>query len=102
VSSEKEEEMAARGVPKSVSRKVNGYVKAVLRLEEVRRKREERYDRYVRPLDRKREALAAEVAVRAKALSGGQYAEAKRILGGIAGLDRQIPAIGLDPLVDPQ
>ena len=28
---------------------MNGYVKAVLRLDEVRRKREERYDRHVRP-----------------------------------------------------
>jgi len=59
-------------VPKSRSRKVNGYVKAVLALETVRRKREERYDRFVRPLDRKRDQLADEVATRLRALSGGQ------------------------------
>jgi hypothetical protein len=39
-------------IPRSKSRKVNGYVRAVLALEAVRWKREERYDRYVRPLDR--------------------------------------------------
>jgi hypothetical protein len=70
-------------IPKSRSRKVNGYVKVVLALEAVRRKREDRYDRFVRALDRKRDALAAEVAARVKALSGGQYAEARRILRGI-------------------
>jgi hypothetical protein len=67
-------------IPKSKSRKVNGYVKAVLALEAVRRKREERHDRYVRPLERKRDLLAAEVAAREGALSGGQQAEARRIL----------------------
>ena len=36
-------------VSKSRSRKVNGYVKAVVALEAVRRKREERYERVVRP-----------------------------------------------------
>ena len=46
-------------IPRSGSRKVNGYVKAVLALEAVRRKREARYERVVRPLDRKRDALAA-------------------------------------------
>jgi hypothetical protein len=51
-------------IPRSGSRKVNGYVKAVLALEAVRRKREERYERVVRPLDRKRDELAAEVATR--------------------------------------
>ena len=65
---------------------MNGYVKAVLALEAVRRKREDRYDRFVRPLDRKRDALAAEVAARVKALSGGQYAEARRMLTGISGV----------------
>ena len=35
-------------IPRSGSRKVNGYVKAVLALEAVRRKREARYDRVVR------------------------------------------------------
>ena len=40
-------------IPRSGSRKVvNGYVKAVLALEAVRRKREARYERVVRPLDR--------------------------------------------------
>jgi len=67
-------------IPRSGSRKVNGYVKAVLALEAVRRKREERYERVVRPLDRKRDELAAEVATRRRALSGGQQAEARRIL----------------------
>jgi hypothetical protein len=37
-------------IPRSGSRKVNGYVKAVLALEAVRRKREARYERVVRPL----------------------------------------------------
>ena len=60
-----------QAIPKSRSRKVNGYVKAILALEAVRRKREDRYDRFVRPLDRKRDELAAEVATRVKALSGG-------------------------------
>jgi hypothetical protein len=36
-------------IPRSGSRKVNGYVKAVLALEAVRRKRA-RYERVVRPL----------------------------------------------------
>jgi hypothetical protein len=67
-------------IPRSKSRKVNGYVKAVLALEAVRRKREERYDRFVRSLDRKRDALAADVAARERALSGGQLAEARRIV----------------------
>ncbi len=74
-------------IPRSRSRKVNGYVKAVLALEAVRRRREERYDRFVRPLDRKRDQLAAEVAVRLGALSGGQQAEARRILVAINGGD---------------
>jgi len=51
-------------IPRSGSRKVNGYVKAVLALEAVRRKREDRYARVVRPLDRRRDELAAEVAGR--------------------------------------
>ncbi len=55
-------EMMTQVIPKSRSRKVNGYVKAVLALEPVRRKRDDRYDRFVRPLDRKRDELAAEVA----------------------------------------
>lgn len=70
-------------IPRAKSRKVNGYVKAVLKLEAVRRKREERYERYVRPLDRQRDVLAAEVATRVNALTGGQHAEARRILGAI-------------------
>lgn len=79
----------AQAIPKSMSRKVNGYVKAVLALEAVRRKREERYDRFVRPLDRKRDELSAQVATRVKALSGGQYAEAQRILGANTALNRK-------------
>jgi hypothetical protein len=71
-------------ISRSKSRKVNGYVKAVLALEAVRRKREERYDRFVRPLDRRHDVLAAEVAAREKALSGGQQAEARRILASMA------------------
>ncbi len=72
-------------IPRSKSRKVNGYVKAVLALEAVRRKREERYDRFVRPLDRKRDVLAAEVDRRMRALIGTQQAEARRILGAMNG-----------------
>jgi hypothetical protein len=68
------------GISKSRSRKVNGYVKAVRALQAVRLKREERYDWFIRPLDRKRDQLAAEVATRLQALSGGQQAEARRIL----------------------
>ena len=71
-------------IPRSGSRKVNGYVKAVLALEAVRRKREARYERVVRPLDRKRDALTVEVATRLRALSGGQRAAAQRLLTMIA------------------
>jgi hypothetical protein len=49
----------------------------------VRKKREDRYDRFVRPLDRRRGALAAEVATRLRALSGGQLAAAQRLLAMI-------------------
>ena len=55
----------------------------MLRLEEVRRKREERYGRYVWPLDQKRNLLAAEVDLRTRALIGTQQAAARRILGAI-------------------
>jgi len=72
-------------VPKSRSRKVNGYVKAVLALEAVRRKRGDRYDRFVHPLDRKRDELIAEVGVLMRSLSGGQHAEAQRILDAVTG-----------------
>ena len=71
-------------IPRSGSRKVNGYVKAVLALEAVRRKREDRYERVVRPPDRKRDALTVEVATRLRALSGGQLAAAQRLLAMIA------------------
>ena len=71
-------------IPRSGSRKVNGYVKAVLALEAVRQKREARYERVVRPLDRERDARAAEVATRLRALSGGQLAAAQRLLAMIA------------------
>ena len=70
-------------IPRTGSRKVNGYVKAVLALEAVRRKREDRYARVVRPLDRRRDQLAAEVATRRRALSGGQFAAAQRLLAMI-------------------
>ena len=70
-------------IPRSGSRKVNGYVKVVLALEAVRRKREDRYARVVRPLDRRRDQLAAEVATRRRALSGGQLAAAQRLLAMI-------------------
>ena len=59
-------------------------MKAVLALEAVRRKREDRYARVMRPLDRRRDALAAEVATRLRALSGGQLAAAQRLLAMIA------------------
>ena len=71
-------------IPRSGSRKVNGYVKAVLALDAVRKKREARYDRDVRPLDRRRDALTVEVATRLRALSGRQFAAAQRLLAMIA------------------
>jgi hypothetical protein len=71
-------------IQRSGSRKVNGYVKAVVAFETVRRKREDRYERVVRPLDRKRDALAAELATRLRALNGGQLAAAQRLLAMIA------------------
>jgi hypothetical protein len=74
----------AQGMPRSSSRKVNGYVRAVLALEAVRKKREARHDRVVRPLDRQRDALTVEVATRRRALSGGQLAAAQRLLTLIA------------------
>jgi len=73
-----------RAIPRSGSRKANGYVKADLALEAVRRKREDRYAGVMRPLDRRRDALAAEVATRRRALSGGQLAAAQRPLAMIA------------------
>jgi len=42
------------------------------------------YARVVRPLDRRRDQLAAEVATRRRALSGGQLAAAHRLLAMIA------------------
>ncbi len=39
-------------IPRSESRKVNGYVKPVLALEAVRRKREARYERVARSIGR--------------------------------------------------
>jgi len=71
-------------IARSGSRKVNGYVKAVLALDAVRRKREARYERVVRPLDRRRDELVSEVATRRRALSGGQLAAAQRLLAMIA------------------
>ena len=64
-------------IPRSGSRKVNGYMKAVLALEAVRKKCEERYTRVVRQLERKRDEVA-EVARRLRALSSGQLAAAQR------------------------
>jgi hypothetical protein len=70
-------------IPRSRSRKVNGYVKAILALEAVRRKRDARYERFVRVLDQKRDRLEAEVETRRKALTGGQQGEARWIVGAI-------------------
>ena len=70
-------------IPRSGSRKAHGYVKAVLAVEAVRKKREDRYERVVRPLDRRRCALVAEVATRLRALSGGHLAAAQRLLAMI-------------------
>jgi hypothetical protein len=70
-------------IPGSGSRKVNGYVKAVLALEAVRKKRAHRYDQMARPLDRRCDQLTAEVATRLQALTGGQLAAAQRILRDI-------------------
>ena len=70
-------------IPKSRSRKVNGYVKAMLALEAVRLKRDTRYDRYVRAFDQKHDRLVVEVETRRRALTGGQQAEARWILGAI-------------------
>lgn len=58
-------------VPKSRSRKVNGYVKTILALEAVKRKRAARYERFVRALDQKRDRLAAEVEKQRSVLTGG-------------------------------
>ena len=69
---------------RSGSRKVNGYVEAVLALEAVRKKREACYERFVRPLDRRRDGLALEIATRLRAPSGGQLAVALRLLAMIA------------------
>ena len=59
---------------------MNGYVKAVLALEAMRRKREDRYPRVVHPLDRRRDELAAEVETQRRALSSGQLAAPQRLL----------------------
>ena len=70
-------------IPRSKSGKVNGYVRAVLALEAARKKREKRYERFIRPLDRRRDQLAAEAATRRWALSGGQLAAAQRLLAAV-------------------
>ena len=80
-------------IPRTKSRKVNGYVKAVVALEALRKKRDDRYDRFVRPVDRKRDRLAAEVETRQRALTGGQHARARSILHGLAGASSG-PAVG--------
>ena len=67
-------------IPKSRSRKVNGYVKRVLALEAIQKRHAERYDRHIRSLDAGRDALILEVATRVRALIGGQAAPARRIL----------------------
>ena len=71
--------------PRSGSRKVNGYVKAVLALVE------RAHHTLVPTLallahrfaDRRRDQLAAEVTTRLRALSGGQLAAAQRLLAMI-------------------
>ena len=60
-------------IPKSRSRKVNGYVKAVLALQAVRRKREDRYERLVRPLDRKRDELAGQPSTAARWIGRSEF-----------------------------
>jgi hypothetical protein len=77
-----------QGIPKSRSRKVNGYVTAVLALEAIRKKRDARYARWVCAVDQKRDRLAAEVETRRRKLSGGQYAAARWILNAIPAIDR--------------
>jgi len=52
-------------------------VKDMLALEAVQGKRQERYERYVRLLDRKRNVLFAEVDRRMRSLIGTQQAAAK-------------------------
>lgn len=52
-------------------------MKDMLALEAVQGKRQERYERYVRLLDRKRNVLFAEVDRRMRALIGTQQAAAK-------------------------
>lgn len=79
---------------KVTSRKVAGYLKAVLALKKIEKRRAERYDRYVRPLDRKRDVLIADVALRARALNGGQAAQAQRVLREI---DSQRPFEAVGP-----
>ena len=54
-----------------------------LALDAMRRKWEERYERVVRRLDRKRDTLTVEVATRLRALSGGQRTAAQRLLAMI-------------------
>jgi hypothetical protein len=65
-------------IPQSRSRKVNGYVKAVLRLQEVRRKREERYDRYVRSAEVGRERRFPRMALCLLSSSAEERAEGTR------------------------
>ena len=92
-------DLMTQAIPKSRSRKVNGYVKAVVALEAVRMRRENRYDRFVRPMDRKRDQLAVEVATRLRALNGGQQAAAQRLLA-MARLDGLIADRDLAATVD--
>ena len=75
--------MMTQVIPKSRSRKVNGYVKAMLASEAVRPKRDARYERFVRALDLKCDRLVVEVETRRRALTGGQQAEARWILGAM-------------------
>jgi hypothetical protein len=60
-----------------------GTIEAVLALEAVRREREDRYDRHVRPLERKRDQLIARVGTRFRALTDGQQVQAEGILAAI-------------------
>lgn len=59
-------------IPRLRSGTVISYMKAVLALEAVRRRREECYDRVLRPPDRSRDELAAQVATRLRALPAAQ------------------------------
>jgi len=68
-------------IPRSKSRKVNGYVKALLALEAARRKSEERYDRFVRSLDHKRVASAGTPISTPDTKATARQCHPERVLG---------------------